>query len=336
MKIIRPSRPQISFQADPLCMYRVRVNDLGGESMQLGIDLGGTKTEIIALEGGGIEIYRKRVKTDSSSYENIVRNLAELVRGAESAVGRPGSVGLGIPGTISSRSGRVKNANTIVLNGHMLDKDLGAMLNREIRCMNDANCLALSEAVDGAAAGYRVVFGVILGTGCGGGIAIDGKPWAGKNLVAGEWGHNPLPWMSKEEYPGRLCWCGRPSCVETWISGTGFAEDYARARGLAGGFERLDGQQIVALSRSGDEVARSALKRYADRLARSLAEVINILDPDVIVLGGGMSNVDELYELVPRLLPSYVFGEDADTIIVRNRHGDSSGVRGAAWLWPKS
>ena len=304
--------------------------------MRLGIDLGGTKTEIIALGDDGVEIYRKRVKTDARSYEVIVSNIVELVRGAESAVGQAGTVGIGIPGTISSRTGCVKNANTNVLNGHPLDKDLGGILNREVRCMNDANCLALSEAVDGAGAGYPIVFAVILGTGCGAGIAIDGKPWAGSNLVAGEWGHNPLPWMKDGEYPGPLCWCGKSCCIERWVSGTGFEEDFARTAVEGYAPPKLKGPRIVALARKGNDAARDALKRYADRLARSLAQVINILDPDVIVLGGGMSNVDELYELAPRLLPFYVFGGEADTPIVRNRHGDSSGVRGAAWLWPKS
>ncbi len=302
--------------------------------MRLGIDLGGTKTEIIALDGDGVEIYRKRVKTDSKSYEAIVSRIAELVTEAQGATGQIGTVGIGIPGAVSARTGRVKNANTIALNGHRFDRDLAAVLSRAVRCMNDANCLALSEAVDGAGAGYRMVFAVILGTGCGAGIAIEGKLWPGGNLVAGEWGHNPLPWMNPDEYPGPACWCGKSSCIEKWISGTGFCEDYARETIQAPGSHKLTGQQIVALARGGDKVAGMVLNRYADRLARCLAQVINILDPDVIVLGGGMSNVDELYELVPPLLPGYVFGGEADTPIIRSRHGDSSGVRGAAWLWP--
>ncbi len=305
--------------------------------MRLGIDLGGTKTEIIALDEEGTEIYRKRVDTDSRGYEAIVATIAQLVTEAELVTGVTGTVGVGIPGAISRQTRRVKNANTNVLNGRPLDRDLGRMLNREVRCMNDANCLALSEAVDGAGAGCRVVFAVILGTGCGAGIAIDGRLWTGVNLVAGEWGHNPLPWMNGEEYPGPPCWCGKSSCIEKWISGTGFADDYARTAGLKG-YRPInpDAAQIVALARSGDDAARSALTRYANRLARSLAHAINILDPDIVVLGGGMSNVDELYELVPPQLSSYVFGCEAQTPIVRSRHGDSSGVRGAAWLWPKS
>lgn len=305
--------------------------------MRLGIDLGGTKTEIIALDQMGVEIYRRRVDTDASSYEAILATLVDLVTVAESALGQNGTVGVGIPGAISARTGCVKNANTRALNGHPLDRDLGRILNREVRCMNDANCLALSEAVDGAGASYRVVFAVILGTGCGSGIAINGRPWAGVNGVAGEWGHNPLPWMNEAEYPGPTCWCGKASCIETWISGTGFADDYARTTSECARYQpvKLNGAQIVALARDGDNAARRALDRYANRLARSLAQAINLLDPDVIVLGGGMSNVDELYEWVPPQLPSYVFGREAETPLVRNHHGDSSGVRGAAWLWPK-
>ena len=223
----------------------------------------------------------------------------------------------------------MKNANTVALNGRALDKDLSQVLQREIRCQNDANCLALSEAVDGAGAGHRVVFAAILGTGCGAGIALDGRPWAGPNRIAGEWGHNPLPWMTADEYPGPACWCGKSGCIETRISGTGFACDFQRATGTC-----LTGEEIIALARKGDEAAKAALERYANRLARALSHVINLLDPDVIVLGGGMSNVDELYELIPPQLPQYVFGGEANTPILKHRHGDSSGVRGAAWLWP--
>ena len=296
--------------------------------MRIGIDLGGTKTEIVALGDGGHEIYRKRVDTPAASYDAIVATLAGLVREAESALGQRGTVGVGIPGTVSARTGLVKNANTVALNGRPLDRDLGRALARDVRCQNDANCLALSEAVDGAGAGRRVVFAAILGTGCGAGIALDGRPWAGANLVAGEWGHNPLPWPTSDEFPGPACWCGKTSCIEKWISGTGFADDYARAAGV-----RLKGEQIVARARQGEAAARGALERYANRLARALAHVVNLLDPDVIVLGGGLSNVDELYEMVPPQLANYVFGGEADTPVVRNKHGDSSGVRGAAWLW---
>ena len=300
--------------------------------MRMGIDLGGTKTEIIALDDGGAEIYRKRVDTDPTRYEAVLAAMARLVTEAEAALGQTGTVGVGIPGTISAHTGMVKNANTHVLNGHPLDLDLGRALGREVRCMNDANCLALSEAVDGAGAGQRVVFAAILGTGCGAGLALAGRPWEGVNLVAGEWGHNPLPWMTADEFPGPACWCGKSSCIERWISGTGFADDYARTVPSPA---RLTGPQIVDLARAGDAAARAALTRYANRLARALAHVINLLDPDVIVLGGGMSNVDELYEQVPPQLPAYVFGREAGTPIVRSKHGDSSGVRGAAWLWPR-
>jgi fructokinase len=305
--------------------------------MRIGIDLGGTKTEIVALDESGEEIYRKRVDTDPISYQSIITTIAKLVTEAESMLGKTGTVGVGIPGTISAKTGHVKNANTNVLNGQPLDRDLGRLLNREVRCMNDANCLALSEAVDGAAAGFRVVFAAILGTGCGSGIAIDARPWSGVNLVAGEWGHNPLPWMNEDEYPGPACWCGKSSCIEKWISGTGFADDYARkALNLtSSGPQTPKGRQIVALARSGDSAAMDALERYTNRLARSLAHIINSIDPDIIVLGGGMSNVDELYELTPPQLQSYVFGSEVKTPIVRSKHGDSSGVRGAAWLWPK-
>ena len=296
--------------------------------MRIGIDLGGTKTEMVALGDGGHEIYRKRVDTPATSYDAIVATLTGLVQDAESALGQRGTVGVGIPGTISARTGLVKNANTVTLNGHPLDRDLGRALAREVRCQNDANCLALSEAVDGAGAGRRVVFAAILGTGCGAGLALDGRPWTGPNLVAGEWGHNPLPWPTADELPGPACWCGKTSCIEKWISGTGFADDYARTAGV-----RLKGEQIVALARRGDAAARGALERYANRLARALAHVVNLLDPDIIVLGGGMSNVDELYELVPPQLANYVFGGEASTPVVRSQHGDSSGVRGAAWLW---
>jgi len=299
--------------------------------MRLGIDLGGTKTELIALDDASLEAYRKRVDTPSRDYDAIVATIAGLVTEAEAALNCRCTVGVGIPGTISARTGLVKNANTTELNGHPLDQDLAQVLAREVRCQNDANCLALSEAIDGAGAGHHIVFAAILGTGCGAGIAVDGRPWAGPNLVAGEWGHNPLPWMTPDEFPGPACWCGQSSCIEKWISGTGFADDHERATGT-----RLTGEEIVALSRQGNADARATLERYANRLARSLAHVINLLDPDIIVLGGGMSNINELYTLVPPQLEKYVFGSEAATPVVRNHHGDSSGVRGAAWLWPKA
>jgi fructokinase len=310
---------------------------MGVAMVRFGVDLGGTKTEIIALDERGTEIYRKRVDTDKRTYQAIIATIAGLVDEAESALGEKGSIGVGIPGTVSAKTSLVKNANTTILNGHALDRDLGEALKREVRCMNDANCLAISEAIDGAAAGHRVVFAAILGTGCGAGIATHGRAWPGVNLVAGEWGHNPLPWMNTDEFPGPACWCGKTSCIEKWISGTGFEEDYARTRSasIETKPQRLKGSRIVALARQGDSAAGAALDRYVNRLARSLAHVVNLLDPDIIVLGGGMSNVDELYEKVPLQLPSYVFGGEAKTPVVRSKFGDSSGVRGAAWLWPK-
>jgi len=296
--------------------------------MRYGIDLGGTKTEIIALHDDGREVYRKRVDTNRASYDAVVQMIAALVREADSALGAKGSIGIGIPGTISRTTGLIKNANTTVLIGHALDQDLTRMLQRPVRIMNDANCLALSEAADGAGAGHAIVFAAILGTGCGSGIAVNGRPWEGVNLVAGEWGHNPLPWMTREEFPGPTCWCGKNGCIETWISGTGFADDFHRAGG-----PRLHAPGIIALMRAGDPAAREAFDRYVNRLARALAHVINMLDPDIIVLAGGMSNVDELYTAVPPRLPEFVFGRECRTPVLRNRHGDSSGVRGAAWLW---
>jgi fructokinase len=303
-------------------------------SVRLGIDLGGTKTEITALNADGVELLRERVATDRSSYSAVLNTIVGLVTRAEAKLGQRGTIGIGIPGTISAKTRLVKNANSTVLNGHALDQDLGRILGRDVRCMNDANCLALSEAVDGAGAGYRVVFAVILGTGCGAAIAVNGRPWAGPNRLAGEWGHNPLPWMTATEFPGPVCWCGKMGCIETWISGIGFAADYVRGVGELTSAQPT-AREVVALARGGDTLAGAALGRYAGRLARSLAHVINVLDPNVIVLGGGMSNVDELYELVPPQLERYVFGREVQTPIVRSKHGDSSGVRGAARLWPK-
>lgn len=300
--------------------------------LRIGIDLGGTKTELIALDAQDAEIHRKRIPTDARSYDGILSGMVSLVREAEAELGATGTVGIGIPGTLSAQTGRIKNANTRVLDGHALDRDLGQALGRDIRCLNDADCLALSEAADGAGAGHRVVFAAILGTGCGAGIAIDGRPWTGRNRLSGEWGHTPLPWMTPGEFPGPACWCGKSSCIERWISGTGFADDHARVNPDT---PPLTAPDIVALARNGDPSARATLDRYIDRLARSLSAIINLLDPDVMVLGGGMSNVSELYERVPPLLPQYVFGREVATPIRPSLHGDSSGVRGAARLWPR-
>ena len=300
--------------------------------MRIGIDLGGTKTEIIALDrSDGREIYRKRIPTARQDYDSVVRSLAGLAHEAETALGRTGTVGVGIPGAISFRTGLIKNANLQILNGHKLDADLGAALGRVVRCSNDANCLAVSEAVDGAAAGCAVVFAAILGTGCGSGIALNGKVWDGLNRVAGEWGHNPLPWMTAAEYPGPPCWCGLKGCQELYLSGTGFETDYqAHAQ------KKLSGSDIVEQMRQGAPEAQACFDRYVDRLARALTNIINILDPDAIVLGGGMSNVDELYTRLPAVLPAFVFGGEAATPVLKNKHGDSSGVRGAAWLFSEA
>ena len=298
-------------------------------TMRIGIDVGGTKIEFVALDLEGAELHRHRVPTPRNDYPGTVRALAEGVRQIEAKLARNASVGLGIPGTISGITGLVKNANSTWLNGKPLDQDLAAALARPVRCANDANCLAVSEATDGAGAGKHLVFAVILGTGCGGGVAVDGRVHAGRNGVAGEWGHNPLPWQNAQEYPGPPCYCGRNGCVETWISGTGLERDYERTTGAA-----LRGEEIIARSEAGEAEAIAAVSRLENRLARSLGYVINLLDPDVIVLGGGLSRVPRLYANVPSELKNWVFGREADTPVVPAKHGDSSGVRGAAWLWP--
>ena len=300
--------------------------------MRIGIDLGGTKTEVIALSDQGAQLFRHRLPTPGGDYRQTIETIASLVEMAEQATGQSGTVGIGIPGSISPYTGVVKNANSTWLNGQPLDKDLGQRLQREVRLANDANCLAVSEAVDGAAAGAQTVFAVIIGTGCGSGVALNGRAHIGGNGTAGEWGHNPLPWMDEDELRYRAevpCYCGKQGCIETFISGTGFATDYRRLSGHS-----LKGSEIMQRVGERDPVAELALSRYEMRLAKSLAHVVNILDPDVIVLGGGMSNVDRLYQTVPNLLKPWVFGGECETPIRRAAHGDSSGVRGAAWLWP--
>jgi fructokinase len=299
------------------------------EHVRIGVDLGGTKIEFVALERDGRELHRHRIATPRFDYEATVRAVMEAVQGIEKKIGRSATVGVGIPGTISTKTGLVKNANSTWLNGKPFDKDLGKALGREVRCANDANCLAVSEATDGAGAGKHVVFAVILGTGCGGGIALDGRVHSGSNGVAGEWGHNTLPWMRTEEFPGPACYCGRNGCLETWISGTGLEADYQRATKIS-----LKGLEITARSDAGEAAALAALDRFEDRLTRGLAQVINLLDPDVIVMGGGASQIPRLYQNVPARLRDYVFGGEADTHILPAKHGDASGVRGAAWLWP--
>jgi fructokinase len=298
--------------------------------MRIGVDLGGTKIEAIALDEDGRERLRVRVPTPRDDYDASLAVVGDLVARLERETGDRGTVGVGGPGAISPVTGRVKNANSVWLNGRAIDRDLSARLGRPVRYANDANCLAVSEATDGAAAGARVVLGVILGTGAGAGIALDGRPHDGPNRVAGEWGHNPLPWASREEQPGPPCWCGRSGCLETWVSGTGLEADYRR-----GGGAPLAADEIVRRAEGGEPLALDRLAAYEDRLARGLAHLVNALDPDVIVLGGGLSNVKRLYPAIPGRLPAYVFGGECRTPVVPARHGDSSGVRGAAWLWPR-
>jgi len=274
-------------------------------------------------------LHRHRIATPRFDYDATVRAIADGVKDIEKKLGKSASVGVGIPGTISTKTGFVKNANSTWMNGKPFDKDLSRGLEREVRCSNDANCLAASEATDGAGAGKHMVFAVILGTGCGGGIAVDGRVHSGSNGVAGEWGHNTLPWMRPEEFPGPSCYCGKNGCVETWISGTGLEKDYERATK-----QSLRGPEIIARSGAGEAAALAALDRFEDRLTRALAGVINLLDPDVIVMGGGASQIPRLYKNVPARLKEHVFGKEADTPVLAAKHGDASGVRGAAWLWP--
>lgn len=329
--------------------------------MRIGIDLGGTKTEIICLDRhNGKELYRHRVPTTKGDYAASITTITSLVKQAEDTLQQKGSVGIGIPGTVSRETGLVKNANSTWLIGQPLDKDLSAALDRPIRTENDANCFAVSEAIDGAGAGKDTIFAVIIGTGCGAGIAKGGRAMGGLNGIGGEWGHNPLPYplvhhpsptpeytqferaanvtdtlhgyftddIKLAEYPGPLCYCGRRGCLETWISGTGFKNDYHRVTG-----HDASTHDIIAAAKNNEPRAAAALLRYADRVARGLAGVINILDPDAIILGGGMSNVDALYDLLPQLWGRYIFSDTVKTTLHPARHGDSSGVRGAAWLW---
>jgi fructokinase len=302
--------------------------------MRIGVDLGGTKIEAIALDERGATLLRRRVATPAGDYRGTVAAITALVTGIERELKCKGSVGVATPGAIAPGTGRLKNSNSVCLNGQLLQTDLEAALVRPVRLANDANCFALSEAVDGAAVGADVVFGVILGTGVGGGIVVRGHVLTGPNAIAGEWGHNPLPWPQADELPGHECYCGQRGCIETFLSGPGLARDHLFVNG-----EALDGAAIVARAAGGDAAAQATLSRYEDRLARALASVINLLDPDVIVLGGGLSQIARLYEAVPRLWGRYVFSAGVEGE-VRTRlrapvHGDSSGVRGAAWLWDR-
>ena len=298
--------------------------------MRIGVDIGGTKVEAIALDGEGCELARWRVPSPARDYDAMVEAVRRLVVGLEDDLGERGDVGVGTPGAASRATGLIKNANSTVLNGRPFPRDLAAALGREVRVENDANCFALSEATDGAGAGHGLVFGVILGTGVGGGIVHDGRVWVGANSIAGEWGHNEMPSRTEPDLPETLCYCGRRRCIETYLSGPGLAADHAR-HGAADGH---DARAIAALARAGDPMAQATMARYCVRLARALGSVVNVLDPDVIVLGGGVSNIDELYGAVAALLPEHVFSDRCTTPVVRHRHGDSSGVRGAAWLWP--
>ena len=301
--------------------------DTADDGLRLGIDLGGTKIEIAALDAGGAFALRERVATPQGDYRATLAAIARLVAAAEGRLGLSGvPLGVGIPGSVSPVSGRVRNANSTALNGQALQDDLQALLQRPVRLENDANCLALSEATDGAGAGHEVVFAAILGTGVGAGVAVRGQVLQGRNGVAGEWGHNPLP-RTPSEPIGLRCWCGRDDCVETWLSGPALAADHGRTTGEAWAVP-----DIVAAAHTGDVAAQASLQRYAERLARALAQIINVLDPDVIVLGGGMSNIEALYAGVPRLWLPHVFSDRVATRLVPARHGDSSGVRGAAWL----
>lgn len=301
---------------------------------RIGIDLGGTKIEGVALADDGAVLARRRIATPRGDYAATIAAIADLVRTLASEAGDPqATVGIGIPGVVSPKSGLVKNANSTWLIGHPLDGDVAAAIGRPVRTQNDANCFAVSEAADGAAAGCGTVFGVIIGTGCGGGIVIDGKVLAGRNAIAGEWGHNPLPWPrfwkeGGDETPGPECYCGRRGCIERFCCGPAFEDDHAKVTGA-----RLAAPDIIAALRAGDPAARASLDRYVDRLARALAALINIVDPDAVVLGGGMSNVAELYRELPVALQRWCFSDGIDTPILPARHGDSSGVRGAAWLW---
>jgi fructokinase len=295
--------------------------------VRIGIDLGGTKIEGAAIEGSN-ELLRLRIRAPRGDYSATIREVRDLVSTLETRLGRRGTVGIGIPGAVSPKTGLVKNANSTWLNGKPLDRDLAHALGRPVRLTNDANCFALSEATDGAGQGARIVFGVIIGTGTGGGIVVNGQVLEGRNRIAGEWGHNPLPWSTDRERPGPACYCGRTGCIETFLSGPGLSTTYAA---LAS--EDAGADEIAAKALSGDRLAGKALDVYEQRLARALASIINVVDPDVIVLGGGLSNITRLYTNVPSLWPPFVFSDSVDTPLVPARYGDASGVRGAAWLW---
>ena len=296
--------------------------------MRIGIDLGGTKISVIALDQQGRTLFEHRIETPREDYGGTISAIAGLVSKAESSTGQQGTVGIGMPGSLSPRTGRVQNANSTWLNERPFQQDLEEALGRPLRLANDANCFALSEAVDGAAKAHRHVFGVIIGTGCGGALVVDKKLINGPRNITGEWGHVPLPWSSPDEHPGPLCWCGQKGCMETFVSGPALTADHLHHNG-----QQLTAQEIHEHALAGDNAALASLSRHASRLARGLAMVSNILDPDVIVLGGGLSQMAHLYEQLPALMTPFLFTQDREALIVPPRHGDASGVRGAAWLW---
>ena len=298
--------------------------------MRIGVDLGGTKIEAIALDDAGAVLCRHRIATPAGDYGGTLGAIAELVFAVEREVKATGSVGIATPGSLSLRTGLIRNSNSTALNGRPLDQDLSRILKRQVRIENDANCFALSEAIDGAAKDAESVFGVILGTGVGGGLIVRKRVVVGRNRIAGEWGHNPMPWPEPDESPGQRCYCGQSGCIETFISGPAIAKQFLSATS-----RNLSAQEIARAAEAGDEQARIVIEKFEERLARGLAHVVNIFDPDAIVLGGGLSNIERLYRTLPRLIPIHVFSDQFDTPIVPPVHGDSSGVRGAAWLWPQ-
>ncbi len=299
-----------------------------GLPLRIGVDLGGTKIEAVGLDPTGAIMARRRIATPAHDYDAILRAIVGLVSDIERETGLRGQVGLGGPGSLSPHTGLIRGSNTAVVNGKALNADLSRLLARAVKIENDANCFALSEAIDGAGAGARSVFGVILGTGVGGGLVVDGAIVAGRNHIAGEWGHTPLPWMTRDEYPGARCFCGHDGCIETFLCGSALARDYENRTGVA-----TTAVEVTSRAEKGEAHACATLDAYQDRLARALAMLINILDPDVIVLGGGVSNIARIYDGLTEKVAAHAFTDALDTVIRRNRHGDSSGVRGAAWLW---
>ncbi len=293
----------------------------------IGIDLGGTKTEIVVLNEAGGEIRRRRVPSPQNDYPGTIETIARLVEDAETDLGQTATVGVGHPGSISPTTGRIRNANSTWLNGQRFGHDLETRLDRKVAFANDADCLALSEATDGAGAGFEAVFAVIVGTGTGGGLVLDGKPIRGANGIAGEWGHSALPWPDETEHPGPACWCGKRGCIETWLAGPALAREAAHTLGRP-----ATGADVADSAAAGDAAALAVLHTYAERFAKASATVINLFDPDVVVLGGGVSNIPQLYSLVPEAWPRWVFADAITTRLARAAHGDSSGVRGAAWL----